>query len=61
VSRVAVVLPSDPVSYDKIHGCGYDEDGKILVVGVEGDSVQQLEVISAADIILYMIDVRICR
>ena len=42
-SRILVVLPTNPVCYNKVCSCRYDKDGKVLVVRVCYQSVEKLK------------------
>jgi len=41
-SGVAIVLPTNPIGDDKIHGGRNNQDREIFVVGVGGDSVEHV-------------------
>ena len=41
-SRVAVILPSDPICDHKIGSGGNDEECKIFVVGIVSESIENL-------------------
>lgn len=40
MSRIAIVLPANPIGYNEVEGSGNDEDGKVFVVVVFCKSMQ---------------------
>lgn len=40
--RIAIVLPADPIGYNKVEGSGDNEDGKVFVVFVLCKRMQHL-------------------
>ena len=43
MSRIAIVLPANPIGYNEVEGSGNDEDGKVFVVVVFCKSMQHLQ------------------
>ena len=42
-SRVAIILPANPIRYDKVYGHRYGKHDEVFVVGVSGQNVEDLE------------------
>lgn len=42
-SGILVVLPANPICYNKVCSCRYDKDGKVLVVRICYQSVEKLK------------------